>query len=292
VVRILFGISVVLILSIQLVDSATSQKERSIVSDDFTNKRPKSKKRTNSKRKRPRTYRLASTTLTNPTAKSSFDKLQVGVTIWKLQRSGTVHSSIGQPLREDSRGQYEWVARRVEADTQFREGDLLRLSIESPWLGYLYVVDRDWFTDDSSGETNLIFPARGEDNRLEAGKLIEIPAENQPPFKTRPKPGQAGELLTIIITSAPLSLSLTQNPLPISTLQLAQWEDHWSSLTERFEMNGGAGEARTTEEQQAASSGGTRQLTRDDPAPQTIYFLTPRSGDGLLFNLMLSYKEH
>jgi hypothetical protein len=289
VVRILFGIFVVSILAIQLVDSAVPQKERSIVSDDFTKKRPKSNKRTNSTRKGPRIYRLASTPLTNPTAKSGFDKLQVGVTIWKLQRASAVHSNIGQSLREDSRGQYEWVARRVEADTQFRESDLLRLSIESPRIGYLYVVDCDWFTDGSSGETNLIFPARGEDNRLEPGKLVEIPAENQPPFRTNPKPGQSGELLTFIITSVPLSLPLSKNPLPISSQQLAQWEDRWSSLTERFEMNGGAGEARTIEEQQAASSRGTRQLTRDDPAPQTIYFLTPRSGDGLLFNLMLSY---
>jgi hypothetical protein len=271
VVRTLFGIFLVSIISIQLVHSAVPQKERSIVSDDFTSKRPKSRKRTNSTRKGPRIYRLASTSSTNPAAESGFDKLQVGVTIWKLQRASA------------------WVARRVEADTQFREGDLLRLSIESPRIGYLYIVDRDCFTDGSSGETNLIFPASGEDNRLKPGKLIEIPAENQLPFKANPKPGQAGELLTIIITSAPLALPLSKNPLPISSQQLAQWEDRWSSPTERFEMNGGAGEARTTEEQQVAASRGTRQLTRDDPAPQTIYFLTPRKGDGLLFNLMLSY---
>jgi hypothetical protein len=281
VVRILVRIFVVSILSIQLVISATPQKNRSIVSDDFTNKRRKLTRRT--KRKSPRTYRLASAPLTTSAAKPGIETFLVGVTIWKLQRARAAHSNIGQ-YRQD-----EWIARRVEADTQFREGDLIRLSIESPRIGYLYVIDRDWFTDGSSGETNLIFPARGEDNRLEPGKLIEIPAENQPPFKTKPKPSQAGELLTIIITSAPLSLPLSKNPLPISSQQLADWEGRWSSLTERFEMNGGAGEARTTAEQQAASSRGTRQLTRDDAAPQTIYFLTPRSGDGLLFNLMLSY---
>jgi hypothetical protein len=289
VIRILFGIFVLSILSVQLIVSTALQEERSIVSDDFTNNRPKSNKRNKSTRKGPRSYRLASTSLTNPTDRSRLDKLQVGITIWKLQRASAIHSNIGQSLKEDSRGQYEWVARRVEADTQFREGDLLRVSIESPRIGYLYVVDRDWFTDGSSGETNLIFPARGEDNRLEPGKLITIPAENQAPFKTSPKVSQAGELLTIIITSAALPLPLSKNPLPISSQQLAQWEDRWSSLTERFEMNGGAGEAQTIEEQQAASRQETRQLTRDDPAPQTIYFLTPRSGDGLLFNLTLSY---
>jgi hypothetical protein len=180
----------------------------------------------------------------------------------------------------------------VEADHQFREGDLLRLSIESPWGGYLYVIDRDWFTDGSSGgETNLIFPVRGEDNRLEAGKLIDIPAEHNAPFKASPKPNQAGEMLTIIITSAPITLPLSKQYLPVSSTQLLAWEGKWGGMTERFEMNGGAGETRTIAEQQAASPTGIRQLTRDDPAPQTIYFLTPKSRDGLLFNLRLSYAR-
>jgi len=59
-------------------------------------------------------------------------------------------------------------------------------------------------------------------------------------------------------------------------------------MTERFEMNGGVGETRTIEEFEAT---GTRQLTRNDPAPQTIYLLTPRSHGGLLFNLLLSYMK-
>jgi len=54
-------------------------------------------------------------------------------------------------------------------------------------------------------------------------------------------------------------------------------------------MNDGVGQARTLAEQEAASLKGARQLTRDDPAPQTIFLLTPRNNNGLLFNLMLSY---
>jgi hypothetical protein len=277
------GIAVLSTICIQLVYSAAPpQKERSIVSEDFTKKRPRPRKRVNSTRKPSRTYRLASIPLSTPA--SGVESVPVGVTIWKLQRSIAGYSNINQSMKEDR-------VTRVEADTQFQQGELLRLSIESPHFGYLYVVDRDWFTDGGSGATNLIFPERGENNRLVPGKLIEIPAENRPPFKAEPKSNQAGELLTIIITSAPLPLPLSKQPLPISSTQLAAWEDRWSSLTERFEMNGGAGEARTIEEQQAVSSRGTRQLTRDDPAPQTIYFLTPRRGDGLLFNLMLSYTR-
>lgn len=280
-VRVLFGIAVLSIISIQLVYSVPPlQKERSIVSEDFTKKRPRPRRHTG--RNPSRTYRLASTPLSTPA--SGVDSVPVGVTIWKVQRSIIGYTNINEAVRED-------IVTRVEADTQFKKGELLRLSIESPNFGYLYVVDRDWFTDGSSGATNLIFPERGENNRLVPGKLIEIPGENRPPFKTDPKSNQAGERLTIIITSTPLPLPLSKQPLPVASTQLAQWEDRWSSLTERFEMNGGAGEARTIEEEQAVSSRGTRQLTRDDPAPQTIYLLTPRRGDGLLFNLMLSYTR-
>jgi len=248
-------------------------KDRSITSDDFNKDRPNTKRRTGGTRR----YRQASPPLAKPLDLRSPSTLKAGVTLWKVERVGD------GPSRKE-------VARRVEADTQFHEGDLLRLSIESPRPGYLYVINRDWFTDGSSGgETNLIFPQRGEDNRLEAGRLIDIPAEHDEPFKASPKPKQAGEMLTIIVTSAPLSFPLTHDPLPVSNTQLVAWEKKWSGMTERFEMNDGAGETRTIEEQEAASPTGSRQLTRNDPAPQTIYFLVPRSSDGLLFNLLLSY---
>ena len=44
-----------------------------------------------------------------------------------------------------------------------------------------------------------------------------------------------------------------------------------------------------TEEQLAASPTRARQLTREDPMPQTIYSLVPKNTGGLLFNLVLSY---
>jgi hypothetical protein len=208
--------------------------------------------------------------------------LQVGVTFWKLQRVGFSSLESGRP-------ELQFLGTRVEADTPFHPGDLLRISIESPRAGYLYVIDRDWFTDGSSGETNLIFPVRGDDNRLYPGRLIDIPAEDRKPFRANPKPNQAGELLTIIVTLSPLSLPISSQPLHVSTDQLLEWTRRWNTLTDRFEMNDGAGQTRTIEERQAAARKGVRQLTRDDPAPQTIYLVTPSSHDGILFNLLLSY---
>ena len=262
-------------MAIQLIALAGSQEEipRSIISDDFVKNRPRAKRK--GPKPRARLYRLASSPRTRPAGESDSDTWQLGVTIWKLQP-------------ERSR-QLERVSKRVEADTKFREGDMLRLSIESPRAGYLYIVDRDWFTNGSGGETNLIFPVRGEDNRLKPGKLIDIPTEIEASFKATPKPNQVGEMLTIIVTLSPLQLPLSNDPLPVTNTQLSDWEKRWSAISDRYEMNDGAGLTRTIAEQQAATHSGTRQLTRDDPGPQTIYRLVPKNRDGVLFNLMLSY---
>lgn len=274
---------------------------RTIVSDDFTKSRPKGR-RQRSTRKSPkaldsefssrRKYRLASQPLPSPEAQSgSSATSQLGLTIWKLRRANAGDSLARRTLPEKSAQPSDWIAERVEVDTLFHEGDYLRLSIESPRAGYLYVIDRDWFTNGDLGETSLIFPIRGDDNRLNAGRLIDIPSDNQTPFRATPKSNQAGEILTIIVTSSPLALPVSYKPLSISNTQLMKWEEMWGGSAERFEMQGGAGQMRTRKEQQAADRKGTRQLTRDDPAPQTIYLLTPKNSGAFLFNVRLSYAR-
>lgn len=278
---------VVAVLAVPLIALAGQQKEvpRSIVSDDFVNKRPRARSKAKGHPpRRSRVYSLASAAPASSLSEAHFEMLQLGLTIWRLQPPTRLTA------RERVR-QLERRAQRVAADTIFREGDLIRLSIESPRSGYLYVINRDWFSDGSTGETNLIFPIRGEDNRLEAGKLIDIPAPHQTPFKASPKTNQTGELLTIIVTSAPLRLPLSRHPLPLDGVQLVEWEEKWGSEAARYEMKDGLGQPRTIAERQAAAVRGMRQLTRDDPAPQTIYLLTPRSTDGLMFDLLLSYAR-
>jgi hypothetical protein len=260
---------------------AQDDTRRDIISEDFLMSRPAKRNATKAPTKPRSTYRQASST---PTRQSDQPHLQVGLTIWKLEPVTTAER---RSVSERDRSGTGWT--RVEADAQFREGDALRLSIESPRAGYLYVVDRDSLADGSAGESNLIFPTEGEDNRLEPGKLIDIPAPGDVPFRATPKPNQTGELLTFIVTSSPLALPLSKRPLPISQTQLSDWQQKWGAEGDRFEMNGGAGQPRTREEQRAASATDTRQLTREDPLPQTVYSLVPKSRNALLFNLVLSY---
>lgn len=275
--------------------------QRKIVSDDFTKGRreavvsgPGSKSQ---KLRRPtprRTYRLTS----NPTAKAQPSSTanniaQLGITIWRLRLANPKETGRRALLREKGKS-LNWVAERVESDAIFREGDYVRISVESPRAGYLYVVDRDLLVDGTTGAAMLIYPWSEVDNRLLPGRLIDIPAQEDDPnyFAARlTKARQIGELLTFIVTSTPLDLPISKKPFEITAGQLRDWEKMWGGPSERFEMEGGIGEVWTPEEQQAAAKSGTRQLTRDDPPPQSIYRLATANTKAFLVNVQLRYRK-
>jgi hypothetical protein len=275
--------------------------QRKIVSDDFTKGRreavvsgPGSKSQ---KLRRPtprRTYRLTS----NPTAKAQPSSItnniaQLGITIWRLRLANPKDTGRRALLREKGKS-LNWVAERVESDAIFREGDYVRISVESPRAGYLYVVDRDLLADGTTGAAMLIYPWSEVDNQLLPGRLIDIPAQEDDPnyFAARlTEARQIGELLTFIVTSTPLDLPISEKPFGITAGQLRDWEKMWGGSSERFEMEGGVGEVWTPEEQQAAAKSGTRQLTRDDPTPQSIYRLATANTKAFLVNVQLRYRK-
>ncbi|HKO98583.1 MAG TPA: hypothetical protein VJU86_16415 [Pyrinomonadaceae bacterium] len=272
---------------------------RKIVSHDFTKNRreafpqgPRDKSKTATSRPKPRTYRLASPAI-KPKQSAANAIAKLGITIWRL-RPGDIKDAGRRALLREKGKTSGWVAERVEADAIFREGDYVRISVESPRTGYLYVVDRDLFADGTTGRAMLIYPWPGVDNKLHPGRLIDIPGQEDVPsyFSARlTGANQVGELLTFIVTSTPLALAISDEPSEIASGQVKDWERRWGGANERFELEGGAGEAWTLEEQQAAAKDGTRQLTRDDPLPQTIYRVSTPNTKGLLLNVRLRYGK-
>jgi hypothetical protein len=265
----------------------TQDRQRKIVSDDFINSRKEGRKSSVAPKPR-RTYRLASHPATGA---PSTNLMQLGITIWRL-RSARAGDSDRRALVREKKGA-TWAAERVESDGMFREGDYVRLSVESPRSGYLYVIDRDLFADGTTGEPMLIFPWSGADNKLFPGRLIDIPdQEDDPNYFTARLTGshQAGELLTFIVTTTPLSVPVADKPSKIDPRHFIDWQKSWGGVTERYEMENGAGELWTKEEQAAARKG-TRQLTRDDPAPQTIYRVFTTDNSGMLATLVLKYGK-
>lgn len=234
-------------------------------------------------------YKLVSAPL-----KGKAETREMGITIWRLRPS---RSTDGGPriLVQEGPESVSWTPERVAAGTRLRMGDRVRLTIESPRSGYLYVIDREQYATGEMGEPYLIFPTtriNNGDNKVSAGKIIDLPAqEDRPNYFTlrQSRKDQIGEMLTVMVADKPLSeIQVGENALELSKDEVAQWEKEWGRQSERFELSGGVGRTWTKAEQEAGLDG-TRRLTQDDPGPQTIYRIV--GGDGpVLANVELKYS--
>lgn len=289
----LFTLAAFAFTSHDLIKSQTKDVPRRIVSDDFVKARRQGVSRAATGRvvpKRRRTYRLVSNQGDRrPLQSGNF--MQLGITIWRLRAPLGQDSDRRALLREKGKVGV-WAAERVDSEATLREGDYVRISVESPRRGYLYVIDQDLFANGATGESMLIFPWAEIDNELTPGRLIDIPSQEDDPnyFTARlTSPNQIGELLTFIVTATPLDVAVSDKPLRIAPKQLGDWQKLWGGATERYEMEGGTGEVWTQQEQQAAAKKGRRRLTRHDPVPQTIYRVFNTNNKGMFVSLRLKY---
>jgi hypothetical protein len=223
---------------------------------------------------------------------------EVGVTLWRLRPAKETDTGPGFSVLQA--GQLvAMTPERIEGTSPVSLGDHVRLSIESPRDGYLYVINREQYADGTTGAPALIFPTtriRGGDNKVSAGRLVDIPdgADRQPFFtltsnQQAGQPQNVGELITILITPRPLEgLTAGRSPIALEPAQVKKWEDAWESeVAEVLEMNGGAGKAWTNEEKQAGEA--TRSLTQQDPVPQTIYRVAGRPNEPLMLTVQMLY---
>lgn len=266
-----------------------------------------SRQRPRYKRVTPATSQAASTSAATHTSNVStaasdipLDAAKLGVTIWRLRPANTADKGARILVQENAKGT-EWTPERVSAGTELRVNDRVRLTIESPRAGYLYVVDREQYADGSFGDPFLIFPTsrtRGGDNRAEPGKLIDIPAQEDNPnyFTLIPSPSrqdQTAEVLSVIVTTEPLeNFEPSDRPIKLSRSQVEKWEKQWGTRVEQYELEGGAGRTWSKEEREAARAGvAGRYLTQEDPSPQTIYLVEGKNNKGLLVTVPLRYRR-
>lgn len=218
----------------------------------------------------------------------------VGITIWRLRPARPGDDAT---LSVDGK---QLTPERVESETPLREGDRVRLTIEAPREGYLYVIDREQYSDGSMSDPYLIFPVRrirGGDNSVKAGRLIEIPDQSDnPPYFTlrRSKPGQIAEVIAVIVSPQPLpgvktGPEASRGALKLPEQQVAEWESKWNGKAERFELEAGAGKPWTRAEQQAGL--GTRLLVQEEPMPQTLYRVPAEAGEAIFVKVPLLIVE-
>jgi hypothetical protein len=269
------------------------QGTRQIMAEEFVKSRPSRPASAGASGKRA-AYKPAGGRPSKGARPAPADAAQLGLTIWRLRPSNAADSGARIIVHQDNESD-EWTPERVESATALRMGERVRFSFESPQAGHLYVIDRERYADGSTGEPFLIFPTtrtREGANQVAPGQLVEIPGqEDRPNYFTlrQTRPDQTGELLTVIVTPRPIEgLTIGPKPMPLTNEQVAQWEKLWGASTEKFEMAGGAGKTWTKAEQEAGASA-TRQLTQDDPGPQTIYRVAVKPGSPLLVNVGLRY---
>ena len=268
----------------------TAQTTRGIVPEEFVKARKAKSARPAAK---PQLYRKAAGAA-RPAVDANF--AQLGLTIWRLRAARAADTGARIIVHHEDETD-EFVPERIAASTLLRLGERLRFSFEAPRSGYLYVIDREQFADRSLGEPLLVFPTtrtRGGDNRVEPGRLIEIPGQDDRPnyFTLRQsRTDQTGELLTVIVADKPLEgLTIGAKALALAPEQLKQWEQMWGAQVERFEMANGIGKTWTKAEQEAGANA-TRELTQEEPGPQTIYRVAVKPGAPLLVRVGLHYGK-
>ena len=225
---------------------------------------------------------------------------EVGVTLWRLRPATPADNGPAFQVLKDGKV-VVLTPERIEGTSPVALGDRVRMSIESPRTGYLYVINREQYADDTMGKPMLIFPTtrvRGGDNAVVAGRLIDLPdASDAQPFftlTTKQKPGQpaiVGELLTVVISEKPLAgIVPSRSPLSLPPDQVAKWENDWEGdIVELLEMNDGVGRTWTAQEKMASEM--TRSLTQEDPTPQTIYRVVGQPNEPVMLTVQLIYGE-
>ena len=202
---------------------------------------------------------------------------ELGVTFWRLRLPSADDDEA--PLFSVRIGNKteKWTAERVASTTKFKKDDRVRFTIEASRSGYLYIVNREFYTDGTNGEANIIFPTlrtRGGDNRVKAGSLIEIPSSEDSVsyFTIKPlRDDYAGEEIIVLILPDELpgfEIGLRAQTFPSE--KLAKWFADWETLVDIYDAEDGEGIVYTETEAQAAKVA-TRALTQEEPLPQTIY---------------------
>jgi hypothetical protein len=242
-------------------------------------------------------YRLPARTPTSA-LKASGAAPAVGITMWRLRRPTARDEQVPRLLVPEapSSAPTEYVPERISLDESLRVGDRIRLAIESPREGYLYVIDRERYRDAIRGRSYLLFPLttinHGE-NRVSAGRLIEIPGQHDPTPAIRVErrdPRHIGEELTLIVSPQPLAgVQVGAAAQVVPEELVSRWEREFTDAPVRLDLVMNR-EASWTEVEKSAGDG-QRQLTPEDPMPQSIFVTNGDHSRGLIVHIPLEVHQ-
>lgn len=241
-------------------------------------------------RRRSNRVKPAAATVAKPSDKSAFALEEIGVTVWRLRKKYPSENAPSIGIMEDG-VRAEYIPERVSSDTPLKLGDKIRITIESPRTGYLYIIDREKYSDDTYSKPVLIFPTkttRGGNNKVSAGVLIDIPGQDDatPYFVVNSKhTGYAGEVLSVIVSREPLKgFTVPERAYVLENTLGEEQNEDWEVEADIFEQENGAGKSWTDAEMSAGRMDG-KALTQEDPTPQTIYRVRANKQKPFLVNI-------
>jgi hypothetical protein len=216
---------------------------------------------------------------------------QLGLTIWRVDH--------GQSKGIEQVGQ-EQTLERLDTNSPYREGDTIRLRIESPTSGYLYIIDQEQYADGAYSPPMLVFPTlrtRKGDNLIQPWKPIDIPAYpavwqfvGLKPKEGETRKVQSAEVLTIIISPQELidRVRITDKPLALKAGEFAGWRTKWQGKIQQFDMENTVGQTGKTKgiEQQGDEVTDGEMLDA-----QTTFLTTIKSGNPLLVTIPLRFRS-
>jgi hypothetical protein len=274
-----------------MVAIAQEETTRQLWNTEFLKKRPASNSPAQSAAQ-PNYKPIAQPVKTPATPAGSGTML--GVTLWRM-RDPKPSDAAGTRLLvlESNSEKREQTPERVDSGTPLTKGDHVRLTVEVPATGYLYVIDRERYADGTLSDAYLIYPneqTRQGDNVVAPGRLVEIPDRRDEPnaFTIRPsRADQNAEVLSLLVSPEPLpNMKAGTKPMKLDAALYAGWEKKWGVKAERFELEGGAGQTITAKENQPGAN-----VTQDDPLPQTLYRVNAKPGNAVLLEIPLQMKK-
>ena len=222
----------------------------------------------------------------------------IGFTLWRLRAPRTAENAPRLLVQDTGVAlPTEFVADRLQSNAALRVGDRVRLGIEVSSQGFLYVINRERYTDGTRGRPRLMFPTRnlrGGDNRIEPGRLIEIPGQSDriPALVVQRNDARyLGEELLIVVTPRPIDdLTIGEKETPLDAARVAQWERDWSRPAQQVNVAAEVTTADrwTTAEQAAGRS--ERLLTQDDPLPASLFEMALGRDGGVLVHVPLAVE--
>lgn len=217
-------------------------------------------------------------------------KALIGVTLWELRPArATDPPAVRQIFHPDQAATgLELTPVRSKIKLSLPLNAKFRIGIESSRAGYLYVIDRAAYGSELT-QPILIFPTtriRDGNNYVSSGSSVELPSDYWELQSWRAN--YRGEQITVLLTPAPLPLSIGRDQLALDAAQFNNWVHEWGVEPRLVSGQPENSEATATPGEAQSRNNPRHNLTPQDPAPQNLYELPTKPDTPVLFHIQVS----